>query len=766
MTFVRFDQETAQARVIGRLTDDFPTLTDQQALDVLGAARCLSSRSLKLLEGYLDGHPQAFLVSSSHVPLVFVRLAHALHDQGLIDVVLPTCAGCGTPQRQLPSVDESGGRLCKRCGDARRAPEPCARCGQVTRICARRPEGGICGRCYQADPSRHESCASCGRSRLAARRLPDGSALCQSCTPRPLYVCSGCGASSPAHAITSRGPVCETCYRRPERSCGACGRVARIYRRATMDLPDLCGGCYVGVEATCTICGRTRQCRRGRDSGDLACRSCRPIRQRLCGYCDQYGETRAIWPEGPACRHCYQTIRANPASCADCSILRVLIGKNAASEPVCGPCAGVDIDYRCRSCSQPEDLYAEGVCARCVLKERLADLLTGADGVIDQRLDPIHSALQAVPNPRSTLVWLSRCPAARLLIEVATEPDCISHHFLDQSPHVQAAHYLRGLLVHTGILPGRDESIERIGPWADRLLANQPDHAHLIRPFLHWYLLPRARRRVRRRRSTPHSARTPRAQVLAALEFLTWLKAHDLNLDTVGQDDVDRWLTTGPPSRYAVGSFLTWAEKHRLAGQVAVPRRRARGPGLFLDDDRYTNELRRCLSDTQLPLDVRVAGVLVLLFGAALPRIMQLTVDDIDQRGTDTYLNLGNKPAPLPPALAAMTRQLLNEQRDPSAVSCATGPTRWLFPGMIAGRPASPVSFNDKLIRHGITALAGRNSARRALASDLPAAVMADLFDIHIDTAVHWVRQAKTDWTGYLAERTLADTPGRSTRPR
>jgi len=54
---------------------------------------------------------------------------------------------------------------------------------------------------------------------------------------------------------------------------------------------------------------------------------------------------------------------------------------------------------------------------------------------------------------------------------------------------------------------------------------------------------------------------------------------------------------------------------------------------------------------------VRVAGALVLLFGAALPRIMQLTVDDIDQRGTDTYLNLGDKPAQLPPVMAAMTHQ-------------------------------------------------------------------------------------------------------------
>jgi hypothetical protein len=179
-----------------------------------------------------------------------------------------------------------------------------------------------------------------------------------------------------------------------------------------------------------------------------------------------------------------------------------------------------------------------------VLKTRLADLLSGPDGTIDARLTPLHQALQDVPRPVSTLVWLSRCPAAQLLLEIAADPELITHDHLDRVAQVQAAHYLRGLLVHTGALSGRDEPLDRIGPWLDRLLADRqradrPDHAHLIRPFTHWYLLPKARRRAKRRQLTDYSAETPRTQVLAALDFLDWIQQRSLSLDRVDQHRLD-----------------------------------------------------------------------------------------------------------------------------------------------------------------------------------------------------------------------------------
>ena len=72
---------------------------------------------------------------------------------------------------------------------------------------------------------------------------------------------------------------------------------------------------------------------------------------------------------------------------------------------------------------------------------------------------------------------------------------------------------------------------------------------------------------------------------------------------------------------------------------------------------------------------------------------------------------------------------------------------------MIAGRPLNIGALADKLDRHGITASAARNIARRTLAANLPATILADLADINISTAVQWTRQAKTDWTTYRADR-------------
>jgi ATP dependent DNA ligase domain len=69
-------------------------------------------------------------------------------------------------------------------------------------------------------------------------------------------------------------------------------------------------------------------------------------------------------------------------------------------------------------------------------------------------------------------------------------------------------------------------------------------------------------------------------------------------------------------------------------------------------------------------------------------------------------------------------------------------------------RPANDLhSLISQLNRHGISARAARNGALAALASDLPAAVLADFLGLHVDTAVRWVTFAPKDWTDYLAAR-------------
>lgn len=58
-----------------------------------------------------------------------------------------------------------------------------------------------------------------------------------------------------------------------------------------------------------------------------------------------------------------------------------------------------------------------------------------------------------------------------------------------------------------------------------------------------------------------------------------------------------------------------------------------------------------------------------------------------------------------------------------------------------------------RLMLPGIDAHAGRNTARLALAADLPASVLADLTGISISTAERWSQWAKRDWAAYVGQR-------------
>jgi hypothetical protein len=98
-------------------------------------------------------------------------------------------------------------------------------------------------------------------------------------------------------------------------------------------------------------------------------------------------------------------------------------------------------------------------------------------------------------------------------------------------------------------------------------------------------------------------------------------------------------------------------------------------------------------------------------------------------------------------------------QRRPEGRICGTrlmiphGPDapRWLFPGRVPGQPIDNHSLTNRLNRHGISARPARNGALMALAADLPAAIIADLLGMHINTAIRWVKYAGRDWADYLA---------------
>ena len=157
-----------------------------------------------------------------------------------------------------------------------------------------------------------------------------------------------------------------------------------------------------------------------------------------------------------------------------------------------------------------------------------------------------------------------------------------------------------------------------------------------------------------------------------------------------------------------------------------------------------------CLSQGSMPLDLRVGGALVLLFGLLASRVMQLTKNDVADDGEVTYLDIDTHRLRLPPRLV---RQLRDQNDQRWTLARLGTPAPWLLPGQSPACPAVDVIFGVRLQRYGINAHACRNPARLALAAELPASVLADLTGISISTAERWSQWAKRDWTSYIGRR-------------
>jgi hypothetical protein len=306
---------------------------------------------------------------------------------------------------------------------------------------------------------------------------------------------------------------------------------------------------------------------------------------------------------GPVCAGCYHQIRRSPATCPGCQLPSLLIAVHDDGQRICASCAGHPDRYRCRTCGNPGSPSKHDRCAPCALTNRLHDLLADAAGNIAPQLRPLQQALASVDDPASLLGWLHRSDAARILTDLARRGGPIHHADLDRLPQTQPAHYLRRILVHTGVLPERTGYLERTEPWLERRLAGQPAaRANVVRSYARWAVLHRARRRARRRTFTEGSGWHSRTDITTALQLLTWIDEHDLQLSTLGQGDLDRWLSEGTSSRQIIANFLTWTGEQRLTADLTAPVRDRSTPTGFIDDATRRAALRRCLNDHDLPL--------------------------------------------------------------------------------------------------------------------------------------------------------------------
>jgi hypothetical protein len=457
---------------------------------------------------------------------------------------------------------------------------------------------------------------------------------------------------------------------------------------------------------------------------------------------------------GPVCTSCYAAVREHPGACVQCEQQRPLIGFTEAGNGICGPCAGVDLTYACQRCGTSERIFRERLCTRCFATKQLAEALGGDGTTVPRQRQDFYSALSAAGHPRRVAYWLTCDGVSTLLSQLGASHAEFTHQQLDDLPNTPTTRYIRDVLVAAAVLPPRDDRLEALPRWADALLAQAPlPQRKFLTPFTHWYLLHRIRRAHRHRPLRASTQHQMRSRLRRALELLDWLDEHGIPLGKLTQPELETWLEEGPEKRCEVRSFITWATGRGLAGELAVPRAPVAAPSVFSTDEDQAEQLHRCLDDDALPLDVRTAGALTLLFGLQHTRLLELTVHDIIDDDTVVALNLNGHRLPLPPEVAQLVRALRDQRQKRWPLDQTASTTPWLFPGQEPARALGATYLYLKLRRHGIAPLASRNSARLALATDLPASVLADFTGTSISNSTRWTGYAKRDWLDYIASR-------------
>ena len=536
---------------------------------------------------------------------------------------------------------------------------------------------------------------------------------------------AGCGRVDHVTAIVDGEDLCQRCYSAPVRACGQCGRERRVATRHQDGVADLCHSCYRTTIAECAICQQTRA-------------------------------VHTTWPLGPVCGVCYRRELRHPNGCLSCSQRKALIGRNDRGERVCGPCAGSTRDYICATCGAAGEQHFENTCIRCSVIRAAGDLLAAATGVIPERLAGLPDALVHRGRVDSMMRWLLK-PTPRDLLQAIGTEESITHASVDACPPGQARHHLRALLVDVGVLPVRDEQTARLETWVDEYLTQlPPHHAAVITSYAQWKVLRAVRRRADRRRTTIGVADSARERIRAAARLLHHLEQEGEILSPLTQEALDRWTGGNAARSGDIAPFVSWLSSTGQYPRLRVERGKMAKPSEISEEDEHHALIRTFIagSDDAVNLPTRVAGLLVLLYGARTDRIHRLSTTDTTTVGLRTYLALSTEPIEIPsPVAQLLARLVADAERNPRALRRDSEGSYLFVSPRRHHEPIHPTTLGRWMTRAGVSPRIARNFAMLALTSDLPAAVVATQVGITPQAASRWAQFSQRDSVEYIAAR-------------
>ena len=359
----------------------------------------------------------------------------------------------------------------------------------------------------------------------------------------------------------------------------------------------------------------------------------------------------------------------------------------------------------------------------------------------------------AANGPTSCWHWLNKTAIASILREFGTGQRALSHAALDELPSSKPVEHLRAILVATTTLPPRDEHLARLERWIERTLTERgdPGQQHLLHRYAVWHLLRRLRQRNNDTPATHAQVVTVKRHVKAAIALLDGLASCGRALAGARQADLDNWLTSDQAChRREAGHFVRWASRQNLT-TLEFPATKWHGPTSTIDTEARWAQARWLLHDHAINPVNRVAGLLVLLYAQTPAAISRLTLDHTGTTGHQVHLRLGREPVTLPEPLAGLLLDLVARRRGHAALG-DQGTSPWLFPGGRPGQPISAYQLAERLRQLGLRPAQSRSTALFALATELPAAMLARLLGIHIKVAVAWQHASAGDWTTYAAD--------------
>lgn len=474
---------------------------------------------------------------------------------------------------------------------------------------------------------------------------------------------------------------------------------------------------------------------------------------RECARCGTWATT-VMLPTGPICYRCRRDIAYYPAVCPECFELRPVAYPSTSSYNVlvCAGCADEDSVFACTQCGREDHPYGADRCARCILTERLTELLTDSvTGLVHERLRPVFDELAAASRPQSVITWLQKPPATgkRLLGLMARGEMPITHDAFRELPSDRSHNYLRELLTATGILPAYAAPLERIDRWlAGKLAPLDADTAALIGRFARWHVLRRMHRNAEHGEITKGATDSARAQINGAIRIAQWAHRNGTTLPMLTQTQLEHYLAEHPGGRTGQYGFIAWLRSSRTNKAIRLMVAPNTLPEIIVSDaDRWAS-VDALLHDTTIRLYARIGGLFMLLFAQPLMDICAMTTNQItltdDARVLVTF---DATPVQMPPILDALIRQHLDR---PGVPSIASGDHGWLFPGRNPGRHLATENFRKELVDHGIHPARSRHAALFSLAGALPAPVLIGIADT---TATRWAALAARDWSSYIAAR-------------